>query len=180
MLISCNTVCNSVSTAGTDYNSSRTEFEFEGAPQQMCVEIDIFDDDLLDPRESFLVILNTTLTNRTVSLNPQYAFVTIADNERKLKVWGTNPKIPGFCCFGGNICWSPYRLGLQKWISNAWDIYDGSYRISNPLAQTKGSVVYWHMYWSPAVPCPPDSLFVHTSLKTVMHEGLEINWNIHL
>ena len=123
MLISCNTVCNSVSTAGTDYNSSRTEFEFEGAPQQMCVEIDIFDDDLLDPRESFLVILNTTLTNRTVSLNPQYAFVTIADNERKLKVWGTNPKIPGFCCFGSNIRWSPCRLGLQKWISNAWDIY---------------------------------------------------------
>ena len=52
--------------------------------------------------------------------------------------------------------------------------------ISNSLAQTKGSVVYRHMYWSPVVPCPPDSLFVHTSLKTVMHEGLDINLDIHL
>jgi len=102
-------VCNPVSTAGTDYNSTRTDFEFQGAPQQMCIEIDISDDDLLDPTESFLVILNTTLTNRTVSLNPQYAFVTIADNERKLKIWGTSPRISGFCCnsFGGNNHLSP-------------------------------------------------------------------------
>ena len=68
-----------------DYIASSAEFLFEGAPQQMCVEINIIDDDLLDPMESFLVILNTTLTSRTVSLNPQYIFVTITDDERKLR-----------------------------------------------------------------------------------------------
>ena len=68
-----------------DYIATSAEFLFEGAPQQMCVEINITDDDLVDPMESFLVILNTTLTSRTVSLNPQYVLVTITDDERKLR-----------------------------------------------------------------------------------------------
>ena len=67
------------------------EFVFEDAPQQMCVDINITDDDIVDPSESFLVILNTTLTSKTVSLNPQFIFVTIVDDERKLKKWGCAP-----------------------------------------------------------------------------------------
>lgn len=40
----------------------------------------------MEPDESFLLVLNTTLTSRTVSLNPGYAFVTIANDDRKLYV----------------------------------------------------------------------------------------------
>ena len=65
--------------------ASSAEFLFEGAPQQMCVDVNIIDDDLVDPMESFLVILNTTPTSQTVSLNPQYVFVTITDDDRKLR-----------------------------------------------------------------------------------------------
>ena len=65
------------STAGVDYNSTATEFIFERAPQQACVQINITNDDLEEQNESFLVLLNTTVTSRTVSLNPQFVFVTI-------------------------------------------------------------------------------------------------------
>ena len=75
-------------TDGTDYsisiNESTTEFLFEGAPQQECIQINILDDEIVEQSESFLVIINTTLTSQTVSLNPQYAFVTIIDDDRKL------------------------------------------------------------------------------------------------
>ena len=37
----------------------------------------------MEQNESFLVIINTTLTSQTVSLNPQYVFVTIIDDDRK-------------------------------------------------------------------------------------------------
>ena len=62
---------------------STTEFLFEGAPQQECIQINILDDEIVEQSESFLVIINTTLTSQTVSLNPQYAFVTIIDDDRK-------------------------------------------------------------------------------------------------
>jgi len=65
------------STAGVDYNATTAEFIFERAPQQACVQINITSDDLEEQNESFLVLLNTTVTSRTVSLNPQFVFVTI-------------------------------------------------------------------------------------------------------
>ena len=72
-------------TDGTDYiigiNESTTEFLFEGAPQQECIQINILNDEIVEQNESFLVIINTTLTSRTVSLNPQYAFVNITDDD---------------------------------------------------------------------------------------------------
>ena len=72
-------------TDGTDYsigiNESTTEFLFEGAPQQECIQINILDDEIVEQNESFLVIINTTLTSQTVSLNPQYVFVNITDDE---------------------------------------------------------------------------------------------------
>ena len=37
--------------------------------------------------ESFLLVLNTTLTSWTVSLDPGYAFVTIANDDCKLYLW---------------------------------------------------------------------------------------------
>lgn len=40
----------------------------------------------MEPDETFLLLLNTTLTSQTVSLNPGYAFVTIANDDRKLYV----------------------------------------------------------------------------------------------
>ena len=74
-------------TDGTDYsigiNESTTEFLFEGSPQQECIQINILDDEIVEQNESFLVIINTTLTSQTVSLNPPYAFVTIIDDDRK-------------------------------------------------------------------------------------------------
>ena len=74
-------------TDGTDYSisidDSITEFLFEGAPQQECIEISILNDEIVEENESFLVIINTTLTSQTVSLNPQYVFVTIIDDDRK-------------------------------------------------------------------------------------------------
>ena len=74
-------------TDGTDYSISTddgtTEFLFEGAPQQECIEISILNDEIVEENESFLVIINTTLTSQTVSLNPQYVFVTIIDDDRK-------------------------------------------------------------------------------------------------
>ena len=60
------------------------QFVFEGSPHQVCVEITITDDDLVEQRESILVTLNTTLTSQTVSLNPQFVFVAITDNDCKL------------------------------------------------------------------------------------------------
>lgn len=62
------------------------EFIFEGAPHQVCVEITITDDGLVEPRETFLVVLNTTLTSQTVSLSPQFVFVTITDDDCELKL----------------------------------------------------------------------------------------------
>ena len=74
-------------TDGTDYsigiNESTTEFLFEGAPQQECIQINILNDEVVEQNESFLVIINTTLTSHTVSLNPPYAFVNIIDDDRK-------------------------------------------------------------------------------------------------
>ena len=67
--------------AGVDYNATTAEFMFEGAPQQACVQINITSDDLEELDESFLVLLNTTLTSQTVSLNPRFAFVTITEGE---------------------------------------------------------------------------------------------------
>ena len=101
-------------TDGTDYSisidDSTTEFLFEGAPQQECIEISILDDEIVEQSESFLVIINTTLTSQTVSLNPQYVFVTIIDDDRKCssylihckKVWVTSttfwsPQLHWFC-----------------------------------------------------------------------------------
>jgi len=77
---------------GRDYSTNTTantstgtfEFIFEGTPQQECIEIDIIDDDIVEPDETFLLLLNTTLTSQTVSLNPGYAFVTIANDDREV------------------------------------------------------------------------------------------------
>ena len=76
-----------MSTAGMDYNANITEFLFEDAPQQECIQINILNDEKMEQRESFLVLLNTTLTSQTVSLNPQYAFVTIIDDDSKLSFY---------------------------------------------------------------------------------------------
>lgn len=69
-----------------DFMGRSDEFIFEGAPHQVCVEITITDDGLMEQRESFLVILNTTLTSQTVLLSPQFVFVTITDDDCELKI----------------------------------------------------------------------------------------------
>lgn len=60
-----------------DYDVTTAELIFERAQQQVCVQINITNDDLEEQNESFLVVLNTTVTNQTVSLNPQVTIVTI-------------------------------------------------------------------------------------------------------
>ena len=70
-----------ISTDETDYIATSAEFLFQGAPQQLCALINITDDGRSEPTESFLVILNTTRTSQTVSLNPQFVFVTITDED---------------------------------------------------------------------------------------------------
>ena len=69
-----------------DYDVTTAELIFERAPQQVCVQINITNDDLEEQNESFLVLLNTTVTSRTVSLNPQFVFVTIIDDDCELKL----------------------------------------------------------------------------------------------
>ena len=75
-------------TDGTDYivSTNITEFQFEGAPQQECIQISILNDEIVEQNESFLVIINTTVTSQTISLNPQYVFVTIIDDDGKLSL----------------------------------------------------------------------------------------------
>ena len=69
-----------------DYNASSANFIFDGDPHQECVPINITNDDLAEQNETFLVIINTTITSQTASLNPAYAFVTIIDDEGELAV----------------------------------------------------------------------------------------------
>ena len=67
-----------------DYNASSANFIFDGDPQEACIRISIINDDLTEQNETFLVVINTTVTSQTVSLNPAYAFVIITDDESKL------------------------------------------------------------------------------------------------
>ena len=92
MIFNCNPVIwlFYTSTAGMDYNASSANFIFDGDPQEACIRINITNDDLTEQSESFLVIINTTITSQTVSLNPAYAFVTITDDEGKLAVGKTH------------------------------------------------------------------------------------------
>ena len=67
-----------------DYNASSANFIFHGDPHKECVSINITNDDLAEQNETFLVIINTTITSQTASLNPAYAFVIIVDDEGEL------------------------------------------------------------------------------------------------
>ena len=69
-----------------DYNASSANFIFDGDPHKECVPINIINDDLTEQNETFLVIINTTITSQTASLNPAYAFVTIVDDEGEFAV----------------------------------------------------------------------------------------------
>ena len=73
--------CLSISTAGTDYDATSNDLLFVGAPQQLCVQINITDNSLDEPRESFLVMLSTMLPSEFVSLNPQFISVIITDDD---------------------------------------------------------------------------------------------------
>ena len=73
-------------TAGIDYTRSVANFLFDGDLQQECIRINITNDDIEEQNEMFLVIINTTLTSQTVSLDPAYAFVTITDDDGKSAV----------------------------------------------------------------------------------------------
>lgn len=59
-------LCCPFSTGGVDYDVTTAELIFERAPQQVCVQINITNDDLEEQNESFVVVLNTTVTNQTV------------------------------------------------------------------------------------------------------------------
>lgn len=69
-----------------DYTRSVANFLFDGDPQQECIQINITNDNIEEQSEMFLVIINTTLTSQTISLNPAYAFVTITDDDGKSAV----------------------------------------------------------------------------------------------
>ena len=69
-----------------DYTRSVANFLFDGDPQQQCSQINITNDNDVEQSEMFLVIINTTLTSQTVSLDPAYAFVTITDDDCKSPV----------------------------------------------------------------------------------------------
>ena len=60
-----------------------------GAPQQMCIQINITDDGVEEPRESFLVMLNTTQPSGFVSLNPQFISVIITDDDGEITFMNT-------------------------------------------------------------------------------------------
>ena len=70
-----------LSLARNDYNTTAVEFVFEAkaANQLHCVDIPIIDDNIYEQNEVMLVSLNTP--DKAVQLDPQYAFITILDND---------------------------------------------------------------------------------------------------
>ena len=69
------------SSAGSDYNTTAVEFVFEAqmADQLLCVNVPIIDDNVFEGNEVFLIFMNTP--DIYVQLDPQYAFITISDND---------------------------------------------------------------------------------------------------
>jgi len=49
------------------------------ADQLLCVDVPIIDDNVYEGNEVFLIFLNTP--DFGVQLDPQYAFITISDND---------------------------------------------------------------------------------------------------
>ena len=71
------------SLAGSDYNTTAFEFVFEAqmADQLLCVDVPIIDDNVFEGNEVFLIFLSTPTPVFGVQLDPQYAFITISDND---------------------------------------------------------------------------------------------------
>ena len=66
--------------ASEDYNAITTELTFDGSNSRRCVEFTAFEDDVVDPNETFTV----TLTGgNDVNLTPDTAIVTITDDVGK-------------------------------------------------------------------------------------------------
>jgi len=99
--VSLETIDTGSAEAGTDYNATSEEFSFVGAPQQMCIQINITDDGVEEPRESFLVMLNTTQPSGFVSLNPQFISVIITDDDVVAVPLGTPAGVIAGSVFGG-------------------------------------------------------------------------------
>ena len=70
-----------LSLAGSDYITTAVEFIFEArtANQLLCVNIPIVDDDVYEQNEVMLIFLSTP--DMAVQLDPQYAFITILDDD---------------------------------------------------------------------------------------------------
>ncbi len=64
----------------TDYSASVTDVRFTASSLE-CVNITIVDDNKVESNENFLLILHTT--DQAVVIDPQYAFVTILDDDTK-------------------------------------------------------------------------------------------------
>ena len=62
----------------------KTELVFTNTSPRACTEINLIADHEREPTESFAVAL-VTLHMRTVTLKPQFAFVTILDDDNKGK-----------------------------------------------------------------------------------------------
>ena len=72
----------------------KTERVFTNTSPRACTEVKLIADHEREPTESFAVAL-VTLHMRTVTLKPQFAFVTILDDDNKGKLAQVNSS-PGF------------------------------------------------------------------------------------
>ena len=80
-----------VSGGGTDYGplpAACNPLTFSaGSGSQLCCNIPINDDNLVEGPESFNVALTTTDSNNANLVTPTTAIVNIADNDRKRWPW---------------------------------------------------------------------------------------------
>ena len=67
--------------ANRDYTTTIFEFSFDPttAQQLQCTDIAIIDDTIFERTETLLVVLGSP--DRGVQFDPQYAFITILDND---------------------------------------------------------------------------------------------------
>ena len=71
--------------ADSDFNATAVllTFEPETANQSLGIDIPVIDDEVYENDEVFLVLLSTP--DQAVQLDPQYAFITISDNDSMCK-----------------------------------------------------------------------------------------------
>ena len=70
-------------------------FTFSRDDTRQCFDVSIFDDDINEPENKFLVMLSTG--DPRITLSPDMATITILDNDGKYQFQKQNPLDPKTC-----------------------------------------------------------------------------------